>query len=158
VNFNGRLEAKDMKGYVCGVCGFISIDGSAPEKCPVCGAPKTSFKEKEDAINVPKDAKNLTELEKKHVPVISVVKKCGLIPEGCQDVHVKMGEIQHPMLPEHYIMHIDFYIDKKFISRVILTPEKLNPAAALHLKAPEGKLSVVELCNIHGSWISEADL
>jgi len=147
-----------MKGYVCGVCGFISIDGSAPEKCPVCGAPKTSFKEREDAINTPKDAKNLAELEKKHVPVISVIKKCGLIPEGCQDVHVKMGEIQHPMFPEHYIVKIDFYLDKKFISRVMLTPEKLNPAAALHLKAEKGKLSVVELCNIHGAWISEIDL
>ena len=147
-----------MKGFVCKVCGFISINGSAPEKCPVCGAPKTSFEEKEDAIKTPKDVNNLTELEKKHVPVITVVKKCGLIPEGCQDVHVKMGEIQHPMQPEHYITHIDFYIDNEFISRVKLTPDKLNPAAALHLKAQSGKLTVIELCNLHGAWIKEVDL
>ena len=147
-----------MKGFVCKVCGFISINGSAPEKCPVCGAPKTSFEEKEDAIKTPKDVNNLTELEKKHVPVITVVKKCGLIPEGCQDVHVKMGEIQHPMVGEHYIMHIDFYIDNEFISRVKLTPDKLNPAAALHLKAQSGKLTVIELCNLHGAWIKEVDL
>ena len=147
-----------MKGFVCKVCGFISIDGSAPEKCPVCGSPKTAFEEKEGAIKTPKDPNNLTELEKKHIPVIIIVKKCGLIPEGCQDLHVKMGEIQHPMLPEHYIMHIDFYIDKKFLSRVILTPEKLNPAAALHLKAQGGKLSVIESCNLHGCWIKETDL
>ena len=147
-----------MKGYVCKVCGFISIDGSAPDKCPVCGAPKTSFEEREDAIKTPKDVNNLTELEKKHVPVITLVKKCGLIPEGCQDVHVKMGQIQHPMQPEHYIVHIDFYIDKKFISRVILTPDKLNPAAALHLKATSGKLTVIELCNIHGAWTQETNL
>jgi len=147
-----------MKGYVCKVCGFISIDGSAPDKCPVCGAPKTSFEEREDAIKTPKDVNNLTELEKKHVPVITLVKKCGLIPEGCQDVHVRMGQIQHPMQPEHYIVHIDFYIDKKFISRVILTPDKLNPAAALHLKATSGKLTVIELCNIHGAWTQETNL
>ena len=147
-----------MKGYVCKVCGFISINGSAPERCPVCGAPKTSFEEKQDAIKTPKDTNNLTELEKKHVPVITVVKKCGLIPEGCIDVHVKMGEIQHPMQPEHYIIHIDFYIDNKFISRVILTPDKLNPAAALHMKATDGKLTVIELCNLHGAWIKEIDL
>jgi len=128
-----------MKGYVCKVCGFISIDGSAPDKCPVCGAPKTSFEEREDAIKTPKDVNNLTELEKKHVPVITLVKKCGLIPEGCQDVHV-------------------IYIDKKFISRVILTPDKLNPAAALHLKATSGKLTVIELCNIHGAWTQETNL
>ena len=147
-----------MKGYVCKICKYISINGSAPEKCPVCGAPKSAFEEKEDAIKTPQDANNLTELEKKHIPVITVVKKCGLIPGGCTDVHVKMGEIQHPMQPEHYIMHIDFYIDKELISRVMLTPDKLNPAAALHLKAKSGKLTVIELCNLHGAWIKEEDL
>ncbi|MBU1367466.1 MAG: hypothetical protein KKE55_02590 [Candidatus Omnitrophica bacterium] len=143
-----------MKGYVCKICKFISINGSAPEKCPVCGAPKTAFEEREDAIKTPQDESNLTELEKKHIPVITVVKACGLIPHGCQDAHAKIGEIQHPMLPEHYITHIDFYIDNEFISRVILTPDKLNPAAALHLKAKGGKLTVIALCNLHGAWIN----
>lgn len=147
-----------MKGFVCKVCSFISIDGSVPEKCPVCGAPKTSFEEKQDAINTPQDSNNMTELEKKHVPLITIVRKCGLIPQGCIDVHVKMGEIQHPMQPEHYITHIDFYIDNKFISRVQLTAEKLNPAAALHLKTESGKISAVERCNLHGAWISEVEL
>ena len=147
-----------MKGIVCKVCGFISINGVAPERCPVCGAPKSSFQEKDDAIKTPKDAGNLTELEKKHVPVITVVRKCGLMPEGCQDVHVKMGEITHPMQKEHYIVHIDFYIDKEFVARVHLTPEKLNPGAALHLKPGGSKLTVIEFCNLHGNWIKEADL
>ena len=144
-----------MKGFVCKVCGFISINGSAPEKCPVCGAPKTAFEEKDDALKTSSDEVKLSE---KHTPVITVVKKCGLIPEGCQDVHVKVGEVQHPMLAEHHIVHIDFYIDNEFISRVILTPDKLNPAAALHLKAESGRLSVIELCNLHGAWIKETDL
>ncbi|MCQ9206689.1 MAG: hypothetical protein NG740_02250 [Omnitrophica bacterium] len=147
-----------MKGFVCSVCGLVSINGVAPDNCPVCHAPKTAFQEKEDAIKTPKDAANLTEAEKKHVPVVKVVKTCGLIPEGCIDVHVKMGEIQHPMQADHYIMHIDFYIDNEFISRIALTPEKLNPAGALHLKAKSGKLTVIELCNLHGAWISETSL
>ena len=147
-----------MKGYVCQVCGYISITGYAPEKCPVCGAAKTSFKAKEEAVKIPKDPANLTELEKKHVPLISIVKKCGLIPEGCLDVQVKIGEIKHPMEREHYILHMDFYIDKQFMARLHLTPEKLNPAVSLHLKAEQGKLAIVELCNIHGAWIKEADL
>ena len=146
-----------MKGFVCNVCMYISINGSAPDKCPVCGSPKTAFEEK-DAIKTPQDPNSLTELEKKHVPVIKVVKKCGLIPEGCVDVHVKVGEIQHPMQPEHYINHIDFYLDKEFLARVHLTPEKLNPAAALHLKANSGKLTAIELCNLHGAWIKEVNL
>jgi len=147
-----------MKGFVCKVCKFISINGSAPDKCPVCGAPRTAFEEKEDAINTPGDENNLSELEKKHIPVITLVKKCGLIPEGCLDAHVKMGEVQHPMQAEHYIGHIDFYIDNEFISRVMLTPEKLNPAVALHLKASSGKLSAIALCNLHGAWIKETEL
>ena len=146
-----------MKGYVCKVCGFISIAGAAPDKCPVCGAPKTSFEEK-DAIKIPKDPANMTDLEKKHVPVVKVIKKCGLIPEGCMDVHVRMGEIQHPMQADHFIVHIDFYVDKQFIARIHLTPEKCNPAGALHLKTGDGKLTVIELCNLHGAWISETEL
>lgn len=147
-----------MKGFVCGVCKFVSINGSTPDICPVCGAPKTSFQEREDALNIPKDAGNLTEAEKKHIPVIVQVKECGLIPQGCQDIHVKVGEVEHPMQQEHYIMHIDIYIDNEFVSRIILTPAKLNPAAALHLKAQAGKLTVVELCNLHGAWVKETDL
>ncbi len=147
-----------MKGYVCKICGFISINGSAPDKCPVCGAPKTSFEEREDAIKIPGDVNNLSELEKKHIPVITIVKKYSFIPEGCQDVHVKMGEIQHPMIGEHYITHIDFYIDKEFISRVVLTPDKLNPATTLHLKVQDGRLSVIERCNLHGDWIKETEI
>ncbi|UCC94863.1 MAG: hypothetical protein JSW40_08635 [Candidatus Omnitrophota bacterium] len=144
-----------MRGVICKVCGFISRTGSAPEKCPVCGAPKKSFEEREDAIKIPKDANNLSELEKKHIPVIAFEKICGMITEGCQDAHVKIGQIQHPMQSEHFIQHIDFYIDNEFIARVHLTPEKLNPAAAVHLKVKEGKLTAIELCNLHGAWIKE---
>lgn len=147
-----------MKSYVCKVCKYISIDGTAPDKCPVCGSPKSAFEEKEGAIKTPADLNNLTELEKKHIPVITIVKKCGLSLESCQDVHVKMGQVQHPMQSDHYIIHIDFYIDKGFIARVHLTPEKLNPAAALHLKAKSGKVTAIELCNLHGAWINEVNL
>lgn len=144
-----------MKGDVCKVCGFISIDGQAPEHCPVCGAPKTSFETKDDAIKESKDEVNLSE---KHTPVITVVKKCGIIGEGCTDVQAKVGIVTHPMLDEHLITNIDFYLDKQFIARVHLTADKLNPAAALHLKAESGKLSVIERCNKHGAWIAETDL
>lgn len=145
-----------MKGIVCKVCGYVAINGVVPRQCPVCGA--KSFEEKEDALKTAADKVEVGESEKKHIPVITVVKKCGLIPEGCQDVHVKIGEIQHPMTPEHSIQHIDFYVDREFVSRVMLTPDKLNPAAALHLKSGTGKIAAVELCNLHGSWFNEADL
>lgn len=142
-----------MKGFVCKVCGYVAINGAAPDKCPVCSAPKTSFEEK-DAIKTAKDEEKLSE---KHTPIITVLKKCGLI-EGCTDVHVRVGSVLHPSLPEHYIMHLDFYLDNEFISRIHLSSEKLNPAGALHLKVGSGKLSVVEFCNLHGAWIAETNL
>ena len=147
-----------MSGYVCKVCKYIAIDGEAPDKCPICSAPKSAFEERQDAIKEPQDAGNLSDLEKKHIPVIAVVKKCGLIPDECTDVHVKLGEIKHPMEEDHYIVYIDFYIDKKFVARTHLTPERLNPAAALHLKNGSGKIEAVALCNQHGAWFNEAEL
>lgn len=147
-----------MNGHVCKVCRYIAIDGSAPKQCPVCGAPKTAFTEDQNAIRLPDNPASLSELEKKHVPVIKVVKKCGLIPDGCMDTHVKLGEIKHPMEEAHHIIHIDFYIDKKFIARTHLTHERLNAAAALHLKPGEGKIGAVALCNLHGAWFNEAEL
>ncbi|HDZ76497.1 MAG TPA: hypothetical protein ENH41_00210 [Candidatus Omnitrophica bacterium] len=147
-----------MKWPVCKVCGFISINGEAPDVCPVCGAPKTSFEEKDGVIKSPVNSANLNESEQKHVPQTTLVKKCGLIPENCQDVHVRVGQILHPMKPEHHIAHIDFYLDKEFISRIILTPGSLNPAVALHINAAAGRLSVVELCNVHGAWINDVYL
>ena len=147
-----------MIGYVCKVCKYIAIDGDAPEHCPVCGAGKSAFEENHSAIKEPQDPTNLTDLEKKHIPAITVIKKCGLIPNECTDVHVKLGEIKHPMESAHYIMHIDFYIDKKFVARTHLTPERLNAAAALHLKPGEGKIAAIALCNQHGAWFNESEL
>ncbi len=149
---------KKLKGIVCGTCGYIALDGVAPDNCPVCMSPKEVFKEEGNAVNEPADPSNLSELDKKHLPVIGIVKKCGMIPEGCVDATVRVGEILHPTEPDHHIFFIDMYLDKEWITRVHLS-DKVNPAAVIHLK-PEssGKISVIELCNKHGKWISEVDL
>ena len=34
-----------MKKFVCKVCGYVHEGDSAPEKCPVCGAPAEKFEE-----------------------------------------------------------------------------------------------------------------
>ncbi len=39
-----KKEVKLDKIYICPVCGYTVV-GEAPEKCPVCGAPKEMFKE-----------------------------------------------------------------------------------------------------------------
>ena len=37
-----KKELTETDYYVCSVCGN-TIEGKAPEKCPICGAPKTKF-------------------------------------------------------------------------------------------------------------------
>ena len=42
----GSLGAAEPAGkpyFVCQVCGN-TVEGEAPEKCPICGAPKSKFK------------------------------------------------------------------------------------------------------------------
>ena len=37
------------KKFICTVCGYVHEGAEAPEKCPLCGAPKSKFEEvKED--------------------------------------------------------------------------------------------------------------
>lgn len=147
-----------MDALVCKMCGYVALKGEAPDKCPVCGAPKSAFENKKGAIKLLQNSTNLTELEKKHIPIINIIKRCGLIPEGCVDVNVKIGEVLHPMQKEHFIMYSDCYINKEFIARVHLTPERLNPAFAFHLKEADGKFTAIDFCNLHGRWISEKEL
>lgn len=37
-----KKELASIDYYVCSVCGN-TVEGMAPEKCPICGAPKTKF-------------------------------------------------------------------------------------------------------------------
>ena len=147
-----------MKILECKGCGHIEFD-QAPEKCLVCRGAPSSFVENAAAIKKPADASALTDGDKKHIPQIVVVKECGLIPGGgCTDAHVRVGEIEHVMQPKHFITWLDYYLDRKFISRVWLSPEVCHPAAALHLNVSAGLVTVVENCNVHGNWMNEVSI
>ena len=74
----------EQKFYICKHCGNIIVkikDSSVPVVC--CGEPMSEI--------VPGVTDAAVE---KHVPVWSV-------ENGV--VHVKVGSVEHPMLPEHYI-------------------------------------------------------
>ena len=144
-----------MTVFECKICGHIEFN-EAPDKCLVCKS-QSSYEENADAIKQPANPDALTDSDKKHIPTIVVVKECGLIPGGgCTDVHVKVGEIEHVMQPDHFIRYIDYYLDARFISRVWLSPEACHPAAGLHLNATAGTITAVENCNVHGNWMAEA--
>ena len=74
------------------------------------------------------------------------------------DVHIKIGEILHVMEAKHFIKYIDVYLDKNFIARYIIAPDKVNPVLSAHLKADKGSILALENCNIHGRWISEVGI
>ena len=40
-----------MKKFVCTVCGYVYEGEAAPEKCPVCGAPASKFKEQSSEMS-----------------------------------------------------------------------------------------------------------
>lgn len=147
-----------MKMFECVVCGHIEFD-EISGRCLVCASNEESFVENPDAIKKPENPDNLSEGDKKHIPQIVIVKECGLIPGGdCTDVHVKVGEIEHVMIEEHYIRYIDYYLDHAFVSRVWLSREVCHPAAGLHLNAKTGTLTAIENCSVHGNWMSEESL
>lgn len=146
-----------MDTFVCKRCGYVAF-GEPPQNCPVCNAPKQDFQLQRDAIKKPADANNLSDLEKKHIPVIEIKKQCGLVGPGCIDAHIKIGSILHVMEAKHYIMYIDLYLEYNFIARYHLTAEKLNPVLGIHLKISTGKLLALENCNLHGRWMKEAEI
>jgi len=145
-----------MNTFVCGKCGYIAF-GEAPGSCPVCGARKEAFELDPTAIKRPADPVNLTELEKKHIPVIEIKRQCGLVGSGCIDANIKVGQILHPAEERHYIMYIDLYLNYNFIARYHLTSQ-LHPVLGIHLKLTSGKLVALENCNLHGRWVAEAEI
>jgi superoxide reductase len=141
-----------MKIFICGVCGHLEF-GEAPANCPVCYAPKDKFKQNDNVFK--ESAEKSKEAAVKHIPVVKIAKMCGLIPEGCGDAHIRIGEVLHPMEEKHFIKFIDVYLDGKWVERLLLSPNGINPAGSVHFKHLEGKVTVVELCNVHGYWMTE---
>jgi len=43
LNLEAEQQLNDEPYFVCPVCGN-TVAGEAPEKCPICGAPRSSFK------------------------------------------------------------------------------------------------------------------
>ena len=144
-----------MTLFVCGGCNHVAVE-SAPEKCPLCGSPKTHFVQNDRVFE---DAKEKSkEGAAKHTPAITVSKECGLVPENdCIDILVRVGEVLHPMTPEHYIEWIDCYVDGVYVARTFLTPAA-NPSVIFHLQNTTGKVQIVEYCSLHGHWLAETDL
>ncbi len=105
-------------------------------------------------MNTPKDPANMSETEKKHMPVI----ECPDTVTAGEPFQVKInvGEIPHVMEEGHFIQWIDVYFKQNFFARVELTPKFTRPEVTLtlerHSKHKSSTLRVVERCNLHGQW------
>ncbi len=77
----------------------------------------------------------------KHVPVYEVKNNI---------VHVKVGEVAHPMIPEHYIEWIVLQT-KNGVQRKELNPGD-KPEACFALCDGDEVEAVYAYCNLHGLW------
>ena len=77
----------------------------------------------------------------KHVPVITIDGKT---------VTVAVGEVEHPMLPEHYIQWIVLET-KEGRQRKTLQPGD-KPVATFALTDTDEVIAAYEYCNLHGLW------
>lgn len=105
-------------------------------------------------MNTPKDPSNMTDLEKKHTPVIECpdAVKAG---EPFQ-VKIQVGSMPHVMEEAHSVQWIDVYFKQNFFTRIELTPVFTKPEVTVtlvrHSKHTSSTLRVIERCNLHGQW------
>lgn len=78
----------------------------------------------------------------KHVPVIEV---------AGDTVTVKVGSVEHPSLPEHYIEWILLVMEGGFQIRYL--KPGMKPEAVF--KIVEKPVEAYEYCNLHGLWKAE---
>ncbi len=121
----------EQKFYICKHCGNIIAkvkDTGVPVVC--CGEPMSEI--------VPGTTDAAVE---KHVPVWTV--ENGI-------VHVKVGSVEHPMLPEHFIQFIA--IETKHGSQIKYLQPGEKPQASFVLADGDQLVAAYEYCNLHGLW------
>ena len=108
-------------------------------------------------VNKVRDLKSMTDLEKKHLPVITAP---ATVKKGqCFEVVVEVGKhLAHPNEHGHYIGLVELYADETYLGRVDFTPVTTCPVAkfCVNLDHIHEKLRAFEWCNLHGTW--EGDL
>ncbi len=111
-------------------------------------------------INRPADPANMTELEKKHTPVI----ECPDTVKAGEpfEVRIKVGEIPHVMDEGHHIQWLELYSGQNQYIRIDLTPVFTKPEITVTLvkggKHRTSTLRVLERCNLHGTWEASKDI
>lgn len=123
-----------MKFYVCKHCkNLVTLlhESGVPMMC--CGEKMTEL--------VPGTSDGAFE---KHVPAVSV--------DGSV-VTVKVGEVEHPMLENHYIQWI--VLETKSGAQIHYLKPGEKPEAVFALAEGDEAIAAYEYCNLHGLWKKE---
>ena len=126
---------QNMKFYLCKHCKNLvwkAHDSGVSLKC--CGEDMTEL-----------TANTVDAAQEKHVPVLEV---------NGNTVTVKVGEVEHPMLDEHFIGLIglqtgDYAIEFKQLH----AGEK--PEATFVVADANAPMVAYEWCNLHGLWMAQ---
>ena len=121
----------DLKFYICRHCGNIITKVKDAKVSVMCCGEKM-----EELIPGTVDAAT-----EKHVPVYEV--KDGV-------VSVKVGSVEHPMLPEHFIEWIAVQTGQGYQLKYLQPGQA--PAASFALAQGEQVEGVYAYCNLHGLW------
>ena len=110
-------------------------------------------------VNTVKDCEHMTDLEKKHQPIITAPKN---VKKGeCFEVMVEVGKLmEHPNEPGHYIEFVELYADHTYLSRMDLTARRTCPIlkTCISLDHTHGKLRAFAHCNLHGTWEGQTEI
>lgn len=124
---------QNTRFYVCPICGNVIglIDGDI-NHINCCGKPMQLL-----------EANTVDASHEKHVPVYERVE---------DEIVVRVGEVEHPMEKEHFIMWIAQVTDNQ-TTRVRLYPEQ---ATTVRFKYIPGA-TIYAYCNKHGLWATTVD-
>ena len=124
-----------LEMYKCNVCGNlveVVLNGEGELVC--CGQPMEHLKEKTHTEEM---------MDEKHVPVIE---------HQSEHVIVKVGSVEHPMLPAHFIEWIVLETATGYQKKELNPGEK--PEADFAVTEPV--IAAYEYCNLRGIWAVKA--
>jgi len=104
------------------------------------------------------DQNEMSDLEKKHTPVIGV---SGAPKEGeLFEVTVEVGKyMKHPNEHGHFIQWIELYCGDTFLGRTDFASERTEPKAVFSVKLDHlHGLKALTHCNMHGTWEGSKEL
>lgn len=106
-------------------------------------------------VNRPADPRNLSDLEKKHIPVVTA--PTSIKAGQCVEVTVEVGKLlPHPNEHKHSIEFVELYADETYLARADFTAVTTCPTVTFRVILPGlvKELRALARCNLHGAWIS----